>query len=120
MIYLGFPPNFLEEYSDDKNCIIISTKRYFSATESDDNGLSQLSMGIVSLLFYRMKLEVLKLFRMENGFQLFLFKQHHLLAPDPPPPLSRDHLKLARPPPPHFLSQISALNPPTHHPPELA
>lgn len=38
---LGLPPNFLKEYNDDRTGDLMSAKRYFPATETENIGISE-------------------------------------------------------------------------------
>ncbi|KAG8379173.1 hypothetical protein BUALT_Bualt07G0060700 [Buddleja alternifolia] len=38
---LGLPPNFLKEYNQDRSCDLMSAKRYFPATDTENIGISR-------------------------------------------------------------------------------
>ncbi|XP_010258385.1 PREDICTED: flavonol synthase/flavanone 3-hydroxylase-like [Nelumbo nucifera] len=49
---LGLPPNFLKEYNHDRSCDFMVALRYFPATETENNGLSEHEDGnCITFLF---------------------------------------------------------------------
>lgn len=49
---LGLPPNFLKEYNQDRSLDLMSTKRYFPATETENVGISRHEDGnIITFIF---------------------------------------------------------------------
>lgn len=50
---LGFPPNFLKEYNDDRSWDFMVALRYFPATETESNGLTEHEDGNVITFVYQ-------------------------------------------------------------------
>lgn len=67
---MGLPPNFLKEYNSSRNFDFMIALRYFPATETENNGLSEHQDGNCITLVFQDEIGGLEILKNDNWIQI--------------------------------------------------